>query len=110
MRIEVITAVSLAAIKNHFEIRTKKWNQNSYVVKCMEDNCAGMVRASKFKGRDIWIIRKYEPTHMCTLDIIQSSFTTFLFLFEVVIAFCGNDLVGHYSIFISINTIVRSIK
>ncbi|TYK22454.1 uncharacterized protein E5676_scaffold3009G00020 [Cucumis melo var. makuwa] len=61
------------AIKNNFEFKTVKSNSKSIEFKCSQDNCSWYVRASRYKGGELWRLRKYIANHNCSINVIQTT-------------------------------------
>ncbi|XP_050936236.1 uncharacterized protein LOC127144368 [Cucumis melo] len=61
------------AIKNNFEFKTVRSNSKSIEFKCSQDNCPWYVRASRYKGGELWRLRKYIANHNCSINVIQTT-------------------------------------
>ena len=61
------------AIKNNFEFKTVRSNSKSIELKCSHDNCSWYVSASRYKGGDLWRLRKYIANHDCSMNVIQTT-------------------------------------
>ncbi|XP_074347535.1 uncharacterized protein LOC141686396 [Apium graveolens] len=61
--------LSLYAIKNNFQYKVKKSCTNEYFVKCVDQNCKWLLRASRNGKTGQFIIRKLFNNHTCDLEI-----------------------------------------
>ncbi|XP_050941593.1 uncharacterized protein LOC127149765 [Cucumis melo] len=61
------------AIKNNFEFKTVRSNSKSIEFKCSQDNCPWYVRASHYKGGELWRLRKYIANHNYSINVIQTT-------------------------------------
>ncbi|TYK21283.1 MuDR family transposase [Cucumis melo var. makuwa] len=60
-------------IKNNFEFKNVRSNSKSIEFKCSQDNCPWYVRASCYKGGELWRLRKYIANHNCFINVIQTT-------------------------------------
>lgn len=63
--------ISLYAIRNNFQYRVKRSDKRFFMAICLDKNCKWFIRASKFLRTDMFIVRKYSPTHTCSSDAIE---------------------------------------
>ena len=63
--------VSMYAIRNNFQYRVKRSDKRAFMVACLDKNCKWFLRASKFLRTDMFIVRKYIPTHTCSMDGVE---------------------------------------
>ncbi|TYK14543.1 uncharacterized protein E5676_scaffold552G00250 [Cucumis melo var. makuwa] len=61
------------AIKNNFEFKTVRSNSKSIEFKCSQHNFPWYVRASHYKGGELWRLRKYIANHNCSINVIQTT-------------------------------------
>ncbi|XP_060960863.1 uncharacterized protein LOC133031394 [Cannabis sativa] len=62
-------AVSLHSIRYNQPFKVKRSSKLDYKLVCIDDNCNWTFLASKHGKTDMFIIRKIEHTHTCSLDI-----------------------------------------
>ena len=48
-------------------------NYKSIEFKCSQDNCSWYVCASRYKGGELWRLRKYIVNHDCSMNVIQTT-------------------------------------
>ncbi|XP_024018982.1 uncharacterized protein LOC112090897 [Morus notabilis] len=58
----------LTALKGKFEFRTTKSNKDVLVVECVDPKCVGRIRACKLRLSNMFVIRKYNSVHSCSLE------------------------------------------
>ncbi|XP_062113898.1 uncharacterized protein LOC133824895 [Humulus lupulus] len=61
--------VSMFAIRNNFQYKVRRSDKRFFLVTCLDQTCKWLLRASKFLKTDMFIVRKYVPTHTCSLDV-----------------------------------------
>ena len=61
------------AIKNGFKFKTVRSNSKSIEFKCSQYNCPWYVPTSRYKGGELWRLRKYITNHDCSTSIIQTT-------------------------------------
>ena len=58
----------LIALKGKFEFRTTKSNKDVLVVECVDPKCVWRIRACKLRLSNMFVIRKYNGVHSCSLE------------------------------------------
>ncbi|KAM6567985.1 hypothetical protein CsatA_027113 [Cannabis sativa] len=61
--------VSMFAIRNNFQYKVRRSDKRFFLVTCLDQSCKWLLRASKYLKTDMFIVRKYVPTHTCSLDV-----------------------------------------
>ncbi|KAA0067552.1 protein FAR1-RELATED SEQUENCE 2-like [Cucumis melo var. makuwa] len=65
-------AIYMLALNSSFELVTVRSNRTSFDIRCKDPSCPWYLRASVFKKSDIWIIRKFTDTHLCSVDVVKN--------------------------------------
>ncbi|XP_050222579.1 uncharacterized protein LOC126672668 [Mercurialis annua] len=60
--------MSFYAIKNHFQYKVTKFCGKEYSLNCLDDNCKWKFKASKKGNTNIFIVRKFNDIHNCSLE------------------------------------------
>ena len=63
--------LNLEAMTKHFQVKVKKSTRSLLHVVCNDDRCQWQVRATKLKDSDMFVIRRYEELHTCSIEIRQ---------------------------------------
>ncbi|KAL3655614.1 hypothetical protein CASFOL_000010 [Castilleja foliolosa] len=59
---------NIAILKNK-EIRTKKCDKSKFVVVCRDEKCPWRVRACPISKSCLWVVKKYNDIHTCSVDL-----------------------------------------
>ncbi|KAL3646052.1 hypothetical protein CASFOL_011232 [Castilleja foliolosa] len=62
----------IAILKNR-EIRTKKSDRRRFIVVCRDEKCPWTVRASPISDGSLWVVKKYDAVHTCSVDLMKHS-------------------------------------
>ncbi|XP_017972762.1 PREDICTED: uncharacterized protein LOC108661289 [Theobroma cacao] len=68
---ELKRALSMLALKEHFEFRVKKSCHARYEVGCKDKACKFTLRATKLLEGEYWQVRMLHKVHTCTVDGLQ---------------------------------------
>ena len=63
------TALANYALKNHFQFITHKSCPKEYFLVCYDQNCHWRLRASRKVPTSMFIIRKFNNIHTCSIDV-----------------------------------------
>ncbi|XP_024021578.1 uncharacterized protein LOC112091646 [Morus notabilis] len=65
----------LIALKGKFEFQTTKSNKDVLVVECVDPKCVWRIRACKLRLSNMFVIRKYNGVHSCSLEKRSTDFS-----------------------------------
>ncbi|KAA0061274.1 uncharacterized protein E6C27_scaffold455G001170 [Cucumis melo var. makuwa] len=65
-------SIYMLALNSSFELVTVRSNRTSFDIRCKDPSCLWYLRASVFKKSDIWIVRKFTDTHLCSVDVVKN--------------------------------------
>ena len=60
--------INMVALRNNFQFKVIKSSSQYMTIVCVDDECKWSLKASALKNSKIFMIRKYEPEHTCSLD------------------------------------------
>lgn len=65
-------ALQAIAIRDNFQFKIVKSNNDFLVVQCIVENCQWFLRACRYGevGNDSWVITRFDSDHTCSLDIV----------------------------------------
>ena len=63
--------LNLEAMTKHFQVKVKRSTRSLLHVVCNDDRCQWQVRATKLNDSDMFVIRRYEELHTCSIEIRQ---------------------------------------
>ncbi|XP_062103863.1 uncharacterized protein LOC133814976 [Humulus lupulus] len=64
------SALSYYAMLHNFQFKTKRLEPREYLVTCADETCNWLVRASKYRNQDLFKVRKCNPNHTCSVEIV----------------------------------------
>ncbi|XP_062089195.1 uncharacterized protein LOC133795756 [Humulus lupulus] len=66
----VKSTLSYYAMLHNFQFKTKRSEPREYLVTCADEKCNWLVRASKYRNQDLFKVRKCNPNHTCSVEIV----------------------------------------
>ncbi|KAL3624447.1 hypothetical protein CASFOL_031115 [Castilleja foliolosa] len=70
-RTELAQHLKKIAILKNKEIRTKKCDKSRFVVVCRDEKCPWRVRACPISNSCLWVVKKYNDIHTCSVDLLK---------------------------------------
>ena len=67
------TVITFYAIQNNFQYRVIRSCSKKYNLQCLDDTCNWMMKASKYRNTNIFLIRKFIDTHTCSFEVRYGS-------------------------------------
>ncbi|XP_062114506.1 uncharacterized protein LOC133825606 [Humulus lupulus] len=64
------STLSYYAMLHNFQFKTKRSEPREYLVTCANETCNWLVRASKYRNQDLFKVRKCNPNHTCSVEIV----------------------------------------
>ncbi|XP_062094239.1 uncharacterized protein LOC133800299 [Humulus lupulus] len=64
------SALSYYAMLHNFQFKTKRSEPREYLVTCADETCNWLVRASKYRNQYLFKVRKCNPNHTCSVEIV----------------------------------------
>ncbi|XP_022860655.1 uncharacterized protein LOC111381146 [Olea europaea var. sylvestris] len=65
---ELYSRIRLLVLREKFQFQVSRSSQKMLTVVCADDNCKWMLRASSVKQSTIFMIRKFNNVHTCSID------------------------------------------
>ena len=59
----------MEALRRNFKLKTFKVGKNILLVRCSDDNCKWLLRATKLESLNMFEIRRYYSVHTSALDV-----------------------------------------
>ena len=68
-RVDLEDRLALISITNNREHKIKKADKSRLIAVCIDSACKWRLRASKVPEGNLWLIRRYNNAHTCSLDV-----------------------------------------